>query len=95
MTDDDPPLLIYQQTADHLLLNPRPGPRHALRAEPYPRRPAHAMPEPTSDQPTFTTEDGDTYQRVDPAEFDDCDDVDSTTVTDDGAPAVATPGGEH
>lgn len=46
MTDDDPPLLIYQQTANHLLLNPRPGPRHALRADPYPRRPSHAMTHP-------------------------------------------------
>lgn len=90
MTDDDPPLLIYQQTADHLRLNPRPGPRHALRADPHPRRPT--VPETR----TFTTDDGDTYERVDPDEFDDCDDVDSTTITDPGAPTTApAEGGEH
>lgn len=54
MTDDDPPLLIYQQTADHLLLNPRPGPRHALRADPYPRRPSTVMNEPEQDDLTAT-----------------------------------------
>lgn len=35
---------------------------------------------------TFTQDDGSTYRRPDPDEFDDFDDVDSTTIDDDGGP---------
>ncbi|WFG44374.1 hypothetical protein [Pseudonocardia alni] len=43
---DDPPLLIYRQTVEHLLADPRPtrpGPRHALRADLYARRPSEVI----------------------------------------------------
>lgn len=43
---DDPPLLIYQQTVNHLLFDPRPGARHRLRADLYPRRPSQIMTHP-------------------------------------------------
>lgn len=35
---------------------------------------------------TFTRDDGSTYERPDPDEFPDYDEVDSTTIVDDGAP---------
>ena len=38
------------------------------------------------DHPTFTTDDGSVYERPDPDEFDCFDDVDSTTIVDDGGP---------
>lgn len=35
---------------------------------------------------TFSHDDGSTYQRVPATEIEDCDDVDSTTIVDEGAP---------
>ncbi len=36
--------------------------------------------------PWFSTDDGSAYERADPDQFDNFDDVDSTTIVDDGAP---------
>lgn len=40
-----------------------------------------------SDRRTFTRDDGSAYERIPAAEIEDCDDVDSTTIVDEGAPA--------
>lgn len=42
MTAELPP--AYRQTVDHLLFDPRPGPRHTLRVEDFPRRPSDLSP---------------------------------------------------
>lgn len=43
-SDSDPGLLIYRQTCDHHLVDPRPGPRHTLRAELHPSKPSDLCP---------------------------------------------------
>lgn len=40
-----------------------------------------------ADRRTFTKDDGSTYERVPASDIEDCDDVDSTTIVDEGAPA--------
>lgn len=41
---------------------------------------------PEAGRVTFTRDDGSTYERPDPDEFPDYDEIDSTTIVDDGAP---------
>lgn len=92
MSDDDPPLLIYQQTADHLLLNPRPGPRHALRVDLYPRRPSDVMTAPEQDDLTATDHLVENTAKEAPADgtgvaSQDPDDVPVSVVDETGRPA--------
>lgn len=77
----------------------RPG-RHRLRERHWIHDPhlgwLHIWEDPVTDPPrTFTQGDDSTYERIDPDGFDDCDQVDSTTVVDPGAPSDDPDGGEH
>jgi hypothetical protein len=84
---EEPPVSespLFDETKDHLLMDPDIPPRNAWFDPEAQLLPAVAPQDPAPRE--FTHDDGSTYQRVDPDELPSYDAIDSTHVHDPGAP---------
>jgi hypothetical protein len=91
--DPGPPPPIYQQTADHLLIDLRPGPHHAARADLYPEEDTvsqHRLDQPAGEVAEFPAGPPGAYSATPPDEHADYVYTDPTMDTD--AVRITEPG---